>query len=106
MNGIQGTKPDGRHWNILIDAVFIILKYNKNTIDHAIYIKVFTDRTVSYLTISTNNFLNNNNIKTAFTELTRVLKITLWQFLIPNFFCYAILLLVSVLIIQITSWNW
>ena len=40
MNGIKGTKPDGRQWNILIDAVVTILEYKKSTIDHTIYIKV------------------------------------------------------------------
>ena len=38
MNEIQGTKPLGRQWNIILNAVVIILKYNKSTIDHAIYI--------------------------------------------------------------------
>ena len=43
MNGIQGTKPAGQQWNRLLDAVVVILKYNKITIYHAIYIKVFSD---------------------------------------------------------------
>ena len=29
MNVIQGTKPAGRHWNRLLDAVVTILKYKK-----------------------------------------------------------------------------
>ena len=33
MNGIQGTKPDGRKWIRPLDAVVTILKYNKITID-------------------------------------------------------------------------
>ena len=46
MNGIQGTKPPGRKWNRLLDAVVTIIKYKKSTIDHDVYIKVFTDGTV------------------------------------------------------------
>ena len=61
MNGIQGIKPSGRQWNILLDAVATILKYKNSTIDHAIYIKVFTDGTVYYLTVSTDYVFNNNN---------------------------------------------
>ena len=38
-----------------------ILKYNKSTIGHAIYIKVFADGTVSYLTVSKYYFLNTTN---------------------------------------------
>ena len=74
MNGIQGTNPDGRQWNRLLDAVVTILEYKKITIDHAIYIKVFDDGTVSYLTVSTDNVLNTTNNENAFPELTRVLK--------------------------------
>ena len=61
MHGIQGTKPSGRQWNRLLDTVVKFLKYNKITIDHAIYIKVFNDRTVYYLTVSTDDVLNNTN---------------------------------------------
>ena len=55
MNGIQGTNPAGRQWNRLLDTVVTILEYKKIIIDHAIYIKVFTDDTVSYLTVSTDD---------------------------------------------------
>ena len=65
---------DGRQWNILLDAVVSILNYKKSTIYHAIYIKVFTDGTVSYLTFSTDDFLNTANNETAFPELTIVFK--------------------------------
>ena len=41
MNGIQVTKPSGRKWNRLLDAVVTIINYKKRTIDHNIYIKVF-----------------------------------------------------------------
>ena len=42
MNGIQGKKPAGRKCNRLIDLVVTIVKYKKSTVDHDIYIKVFT----------------------------------------------------------------
>ena len=74
MNGIQGTKPSGRQWNRLLDEVVTILKYKKSTIDHAIYIKVFTDGTVLYLKVSTNDVINTNNNKTEFPELKIVFK--------------------------------
>ena len=77
MNGIQGTKPAGRQWNILLDAVVTILRYKKSIIDHAIYIKFFNDGTVSYLTVSTDDVLNTNNNEIASPELTRVFKNTL-----------------------------
>ena len=74
MNWIQGKKPAGRQWNRLLDAVVTIIEYKKSKIDHAIYIKVFDDETVSYLTISTDDVLNTNNNETAFIELTRDFK--------------------------------
>ena len=74
MNVIQGKKPAGRQWNRLLDAVVTIIKYKNITIDDAIYMKVFTDGTVSYITVSTDDVLNTTNNETSFTELTRVLK--------------------------------
>ena len=74
MNGIQVTKPDRRHWDILLDEVVTMIKYKKRKIDHTIYIKVFSDGTVSYLTVSTDDVLNITNNETAFTELTRVFQ--------------------------------
>ena len=74
MNGIRGTKPDGIQWNRLLDSVVTIIKYKKNTIYHAIYIKVLTDGTVSYLTVSTDDVLNTTNNETAFPEPTRVFE--------------------------------
>ena len=71
MNGIQGTKPSGRRCNILLDSVVTILKYKKIIIYHDIYIKVFTDVTVSYLIVYTDVFLNTTNNETEFPELTR-----------------------------------
>ena len=67
-------KPTGRQWNRLFDAVVTIIKYKKSKIYHDIYIKVFTDGTVSYLTVSTDDALNATNKKTAFSELTRVFE--------------------------------
>ena len=46
-----------------------MIKYQKSTIDHAIYIKVSSDGTVSYLTFYTDYFINNNNNETEFNEL-------------------------------------
>ena len=74
MNGIQGKKPDGIQCNRLLDAVVTIIEYKKSTIDHAISINFFADGTVSYLTVSTDDFLNTNNNDNASTELTRVFK--------------------------------
>ena len=51
--------------------MFTTLKYNKNTIDHDIYIKVSFGGTVSYLTISNADVINTNNNETEFPELTR-----------------------------------
>ena len=56
MNGIQETEPDGQQCNILLDTVATIVKYKKNKIDHDIYLKVFSDGTVSYLIVCTADF--------------------------------------------------
>ena len=64
MNITQGTKPALQQWNILLDAVVTILKYNKITIDQAVYIKVFSDEIVSHLTVSTDDVLNTTNNET------------------------------------------
>ena len=74
MNGIQGTNPAGIQWNRLLDAVVTIIEYKKITIDHAIYIKVFDDGTVSYLTVSTDDVLNTTNNENSFPELTILFK--------------------------------
>ena len=66
MNGIQETKPDGRQRNRLLDSVVTVIKYEKITIIHAIYINFFTDGTVSYLTVSTDDFINTTNNETVF----------------------------------------
>ena len=74
MNGNKGREQDGRQRNRLLDVVVTILEYKKSTIDHAIYIKVFDDGKVSYLTVSTDDVLNTTNNENAFPELTRVFK--------------------------------
>ena len=51
-----------------------ILRYNNSTLYHDIYIKVFTGVTVSYLTVYTDDVINNTTNDTAFPELTRVFK--------------------------------
>ena len=71
MNEIQGTKPAGKQWNRLLDAVAKMNKYKKITTDHVSYIKVFSDGTVSYLIVSANDVLNTTNNATEFTELKR-----------------------------------
>ena len=74
MNGIHGTKPAGRQWNRLLDAVVTILKYKKSTIDHDIYINFFSDGKVSCLTVSTDDVLNTTNNENGFPELKKVFK--------------------------------
>ena len=69
MNGIQGKKPAGRKWNRLLDAVFTILKYNKSTMYHDIYIKVVTGGTVLYLTVSADDGLNTTTNETYHFEI-------------------------------------
>ena len=49
-----------------------VLKYIIITIDHAIYIKVFYDRTVSYITVYTDNVVSTTNNKKEFSEPIRV----------------------------------
>ena len=63
---IQGTKPAGRQWNRLLDAVVTIIKYLKSVIYHDIYIKVFSDVTVSFIMLFTDDVLNANNNETEF----------------------------------------
>ena len=64
----------GRQWNILLDSVVTIIKYKKSKIDHAIYIKCFTDGTVSYLAVSTDYVLNTTTNEKSFPDLTRFFK--------------------------------
>ena len=64
----------GIKWNIILDAVVTIIKFKKITIDHSIYIKVFTDGTVSYFIVSTDDVINTNNKEKSFPELTRAFE--------------------------------
>ena len=111
MNVIQGTNPNGRQWNILLDLVVTILKYKKSIIDNAIYIKFFADGTLSYLTVSTDDVLNTTNNENLFPELTIVfkehfeMKVQEVSVLKNSIFVFSSLLLVSVLIRLIISWN-
>ena len=77
MNIIQGKKPYGWQWNILLDSMMTIIKYKKSTFYHAIYIKVLSDVTVAYLIVSTGDILNISNNDTEFPEITIFLKNTL-----------------------------
>ena len=53
-----------RKLNWILDSVGIITKYKKITIYHAIYIKIFYDGNVSYLTVSNDDDINTNNNET------------------------------------------
>ena len=59
----------GQQFYILLDVVVAILKYNKITIDHFILIKLFSGWDMSYITVSTGDFLNTNNNETEIPEL-------------------------------------
>ena len=74
MNGIQEKKASGKYWNRLLDAMVTMIKYKKRTIDHAIYIKVLYDGTVSYISVYTDVVINTNNNEAEFTELRRVFE--------------------------------
>ena len=65
-------KPAGRQCNRLLDAVVKIIKYKTSTIHRDICIKVFTDGTVSYLTVSIDDVINTTNNETSFPEPTIV----------------------------------
>ena len=67
-------KTSGRQWNRLLDVVIKILKYNKSTLDHSIYIKLFTYGTVIYLRVSTDNIIDTTNNETSFHEPTILKK--------------------------------
>ena len=51
-----------------------IIKYKKITIDHSICIKVFSDGTVSYLTVSTDDVINTTTNETEFPDLRTVFE--------------------------------
>ena len=74
MNNIQGTKLAGRKWKLLLDSVVTIQKYKKRKFYNIIYIKVFSDENVSYLTVSNDGVLNTTNNETEFSELRSVFE--------------------------------
>ena len=74
MNEIEVKEPNGLQWNRFLDAVVTIIKFNKSTIYHDIYIKVLYDGTVSYYTVCTDDALNTTNTETAFPELTNIFE--------------------------------
>ena len=71
MNGIKGTKPFMQKCDQLLDAVVVVLKYNKINIYHAIYIKVLYDGTVSIIMVYKYGVINNTSNDTEFTEPRR-----------------------------------
>ena len=74
MNVIQETKPPGLQYNQLLDAVVTMMKYENSTTSHDIYINVFSNGIVSYVSFNINGVLNNTNNETSFPELRRVFK--------------------------------
>ena len=75
MNIIQITKPEGQQWNRLLGIVVTVLKYKKISI----YIKIFSDRNFSYITVSTNDVVNTANDETSFTELRKVFEYYIYK---------------------------
>ena len=69
MNDIQGNKPSCRQWNILVYSAVNIVDYKRNIIYHYISMKLFSNGTVSYLTVSTYDVLNTTNNNEKFWEL-------------------------------------
>ena len=74
MNRMQETKPSGGKWNQLLDEVVKNLKYKKITIDHFIYMKIFSGGNVSYLTLYIADVLTNTNNESEFPELRKVFE--------------------------------
>ena len=58
INGIQDAKPPGRQRNRLIDDVVKIIQQKKIKIYHTIYVNIFYNCTVSYLTVLTGDVIN------------------------------------------------
>ena len=54
--------------------VVTLIKNKKSTVDHAIYIKLFSDKNFPYLTASTDDVLNTTNNDTSFPYLKKVFK--------------------------------
>ena len=70
----RGGGPAGLKWGNILDAAVAIIKYKKITIYCDIDIKVFSDVTLSYITVSTDNFLNTNNSETESPKLRKLLE--------------------------------
>ena len=60
--------------SLILDAVVTIVKYNKSRIDHDIFIEVFSDWTVSCITVSTDDVFSTTNNKTEFSEIRIVFE--------------------------------
>ena len=74
MNGIRGTNPAGRQCNRILDLVVTIIKYKKISIGREIYINLFTDCNISYITVSTDYVLDTTNKVKDFSELRKVIE--------------------------------
>ena len=72
MNVVQDNKLSQQKWNQLFYEMVTNMKYKKSTIDRVIYIKVFSDGTVSYLTVSTDDVMNKTTSETTFPELRKL----------------------------------
>ena len=57
MNGVKGAKPEFRKWGRLLDAVLEQLQLSGSKIDHSIYVKVYPNGTISYLSVLTYQIL-------------------------------------------------
>ena len=74
MNGIQDKNASGCQGNRLLDEVVTIMKYKKRTIYHAIFIKVFSDGNISYLTVYTDDIMNTTSNDTDFPETRKLFQ--------------------------------
>ena len=50
------------------------MKYKKRTIYHAIFIKVFSDGNISYLTVYTDDIMNTTSNDTDFPETRKLFQ--------------------------------
>ena len=109
---ILGKRSEGHQWIIFLDEVVTVLKYNKISTEIYIYIKVFPYGTVSHLTVSTDDVLNNTNNVTYFPKSEKSFKNSLrlkynkYMSLNNRILELHNILLVLVFIILITSWSW
>ena len=61
MNVIQGTNLVGRQCVVLLDYAVNIIVYKRSIIGHAIYVKLFSNGTISFLTVLIDAFLGTTN---------------------------------------------